>query len=365
MLLVCLLFLFANFYAAVCLLKLKEHADLIALCYPPGTIQASALESLTGNEEKGEAAVFSKAVLWKSLGENWISTEQTGRGRKVSCYQMKGQPEAVFGTDLIYGRYFTDEENLACLLDQDTARQLFGSDHVLGMEIQVNEKNCQITGVLRGKRPVCVISAGNMESTGNTPVQSRTTDGRDGADSNMDSDCYDGAAIRKQKAEESSSIAISRLESVFGSSSGQKIDNQLYYVTACLFYFGALALIVILAGITMGKERQRKWIYIAGLSAAAGVLYLGIRCAAPGSDYLPTYWSDFGFFSRLFQEKAEQIRGLAVHQEFDSWQNLLHIWQQAIAVEMYIGISSVIVTFYHQYSRSADNGIMLYTKKSF
>lgn len=332
MLLVFLLFLFANFYAVVCLFKLKEYADSIALCYPPGTIQASVLESLTENEEAEETVVFSQAAIWKSLGENWISTEQTGRERKVSCYQMKGQPEAVFGTDLIYGRYFLDKENHACLLDQDTARQLFGSDNVLGMEIQVDEKCCRITGVLRGKQSVCVFSAGNMES-----------------------DCYDGVAVRKINAGESSSIAISRIEAILGSTGGQKIDNQLYYVTACLFYFGVLALIVILTGIALGKERQRKWIYIAGLFAAAGVLWLGIRCAAPGSDYLPTYWSDFGFFSRLFQEKAEQIRGLAVHQEFYSWQNLLRTWQQVIAVEIYIGILSVIVTYYSQCSHYVDD----------
>ena len=77
-----------------------------------------------------------------------------------------------------------------------------------------------------------------------------------------------------------------------------------------------------IAGIALGEGGSVKngWT-AAGMAAAAGILWLGIRYAAPGSDYLPTYWSDFEFFSRI-SGKARQIGELALHQEFSAWQNI-------------------------------------------
>lgn len=318
MFLVLLLFLSANFFAAVHIEKLREYADLIVLHYPEETVQISALEQMKGDEDAQEELVCSQAVLWKSTGENTISAEQTGRGRKIPCYHMKGLPGAVFGADLIHGRYFSDDENNTCLLDQNTVRQLFGSEDTLEKEIRINGTGFRIVGILRGKRPICVTSF------------------------RSDSEYFDGVAVRKMKAGDSSAVVFSRLEAIFGSTTGQKIDGQLYYVTACLFYAAGLAFLLILAGIVRRKKRYGKWLFTAYLAASCAVLWLGVRFAAPGSDYLPTYWSDFGFFTRLFREKAEQIQALAVHQEFSSWQDILRNWQQAITAGIFMILLSII-----------------------
>lgn len=44
---------------------------------------------------------------------------------------------AVFGKELICGRYFIKNGDYVCLLDRDTARKLFGSENVLGMEVRI------------------------------------------------------------------------------------------------------------------------------------------------------------------------------------------------------------------------------------
>ena len=84
------------------------------------------------------------------------------------------------------------------------------------------------------------------------------------------------------------------------------MDGQLYYVTACFIYFGILGLIFMIAGIAWGRRKRQKWVTAAGMAAAAGILWLGIRYAASGSDYLPTYWSDFEFFSRISRKRQDR-----------------------------------------------------------
>lgn len=314
-----LLFFLANLFAVSRLLLLKGDTDRIALCFPGGTLPASAWEQLSGSNESREEEgnmTFAQAALWKSLNEVTVSADQTGRSQKVSGYRIKGHPAAVFGKGLLRGRYFTEEEENVCLLDQGTVRKLFGSEQVLELKVQVGGTDCRIIGILDGTRPVCVVPPG-------------------------DGDGFDGAAVRKKKRGQSSSLSFSRIEAAAGSVGGQRIDGQLYYVTACGIYFGVLALSFLLTGIGLGRKMHRKWVTAICFAAAAGLLWLGFRCAAPGSDYLPAYWSDFDFFVRIFQEKVKQIGELTVHQEFFEWQNLFRAWQQVIGAGIFISALSL------------------------
>lgn len=306
-----LLLLAVNICSLNRLSHLKERASQIFVCYPAGSVEASSLEQLKEND-KGKS--FSRMALWKSLEDVTVSVENTGRGQKVSLYQIKGQSDAVFGNDLIHGRYFTEEENTACLLNQSLARKLFGSENVLGMEVEIQQKIYQITGILGGEKPACVIPAG--ENTG-----------------------FDGVAVQKQNAEQSSALAISSIEAVFGSTDGQKVDGRLYFMTARLFYAVVSALMLIITGIAAvgGRKIPFKFLSAVCMAAAVWVLISGVKSAAPGADYLPTYWSDFDFFGRLFQEKSEQIQRLSAYQEFSSWQEMLCAWQQVMGVELLAG----------------------------
>lgn len=316
----CLLILLANIHAVKCLVILNEYADRIFVCYPKDGASASALGQLQEND-KGER--FSEAALWKSAGEVKVSAENTGRGKKAGLYQIQGQPGAVFGNGCVCGRYFTEEESAACMLDQGLARELFGSEKVSGMEVEANGKIYQVTGILKGNLSVCAVPAG--ENTG-----------------------FDGAAVRKQKAAQSSAQAFSLVETVLGSTDGQKVDGQLYFMTAILFYTLVFSFMLSAAGIAALKRGGFLPVCIFGICISASIwgVISGVKIAAPGVDYLPTYWSDPDFFGRIFREKAAQIQSLAAHQEFFAWQEMLHAWVQSIGAGIFAGMIFGILASY-------------------
>ena len=68
---------------------------------------------------------------------------------------------------------------------------------------------------------------------------------------------FDGAAVRKKEIGQSSNLTFSRIEALFGSSGGQRMDGQLYYVTACFIYFGILGVIFMIAGIAWKEEASK------------------------------------------------------------------------------------------------------------
>ena len=152
------------------------------------------------------------------------------------------------------------------------------------------------------------------------------------------------------------------IEAFLGNTDGQQIDGQLYYVLSCLLYFIILAVSLTIMGFTAAKKIRRKTkkrvqsqkesriteigrqcVLPFCLAAAVMILIAGVNAANPGSDYLPTYWSDFEFFSRLFEDKAEQIRSLAIHQEFFVWQKMLVLWRRILWAEIVAGVLMMLL----------------------
>ena len=305
---------------------------MISLSYPAGAVTETSFEQWKKSED---CEIFSEGTVWKACGDFKVLSEDTGHDQKVSCYRMKGQPAAIFGKELAVGRYFTEGEENVCLLGQDTVRQLFGSDNVLGLEVKMDEKIWQIVGVLKGDIPVCVIPAEKGEVS-------------------------DGITVRKKEENQSVNQAVSIIEALFGSTDGQQVDGQLYYVLDSLLYFMILAVSLIVIGI-MALKRTRKIPKAIGnkktgelkdvkvaeigrrcilpccLVTALVIMIAGVNAANPGSDYLPTYWSDFEFYSRLFKDKAEQIQSLAIHQEFFVWQKMFDLWRRIVLAEILSG----------------------------
>lgn len=265
------------------------------------------MQLIRGNESK---EMFSEAVLWKYESRAPVSAQGTGRSQTVSVYRMDGQQSAVFGRGLCAGRYFTDGESSVCLVDQETVRALFGSENVLGMKVEWQDTEFEIVGILEGRQPVCIIPGSR-------------------------GDAYDGIAVKKDKASASSENAFGVLEASVGAVGQQKIDGHLYYMTACMAYFLLLVLLLFTGGIRL---RKSKVIAVMCVLLAAEVLILGINFALPSSDYLPSYWSDFDFFVRLFNEKRLQVQELLHYQEFAPWQTMMGTWQQAVMSEMIMGM---------------------------
>ena len=252
---------------------------------------SATYEGFRNFQESSDAEKFTSAALWNKVGERELILESTERRSRASVYGMRGQLQAVFGNTLAAGRYFTDGEEAVCLIDGKTARELFGSRDVTGREVLLDGEKMQVVGILQGDRGVCVIPAGEDEA-------------------------FCGVTMRKQKAEQSSNTAVSLIGSYMQGTAERIVDGQLYYILALLKTAGILTAATVILAVLLIMVKERR---LAGAAVlAAGVLILAVIAVQipAGSDYLPTYWSDFDFFGELQEEKAGQIESLKAHQEF-------------------------------------------------
>lgn len=317
-----------NVWILSLLCQIKDSEDLLSMSYPAEGITNTAFSKWKNTEGSRKAET---AAVWKFCGNLTLFAEATGHRQTVCCYQMQGQPEAVFGKALTAGRYFTEEEKDVCLLDVETVRNLFGSEDVLGLEVKWSGKILKVAGILNENAPVCVI-----------PAEKETV--------------FEGIVLRRKDAGESSKQAVSLTEAALGRAESRILDGKLYFVTACILYGVMTAEAFILMGILTRRraagKRRKAWglcFFCVGIGIA--VLFIGIKAADFGSDYLPAYWSDFDFFGRLFEEKTGQIRQFLGHQEFACWQKMARVWRQAIGLEIVSG-GLLAIVFVQAYSAS-------------
>lgn len=287
-----------------------NHSGYLSVPYGEGQISEDSFDQLMDSEE---AKKLASAAVWKERGRGEVSAEQTGRKQKADCYSMKGQPEAVFGKTLQSGRYFLSSETGVCLLDQKTAIALFGTKDAAGNEIKTGGKTYRITGILSGEEAVCII-----------PAEKGST--------------FDGVTVRRKSDNKSVQSIVSILEVYLGGSHKEVVDGQFYSAAARIVYAVNLAMLCAVlctaASVIVRKtmkpavlSRSLSW---AGWIMALLILIFGIAFSGLGRDYLPTYWSDFEFFSSLWKSKTEAVRMLAASQQFWPEQQLYNSWRQVM-----------------------------------
>ncbi|MCI8591923.1 MAG: hypothetical protein HFI88_06160 [Lachnospiraceae bacterium] len=296
-----------NGYAVLYLLWLA-----FTLCYGYGVVQANlaaelhrgavvALDAGLGREDgKGISDLEAEEdtpldfALWRETpGE--IFADGEGRGRLpaavVDCFgstrlacQDGSAPELLFG----------DEEG--CLLSADLARELFGSENVVGQTIFCRNRQMVIRGILRRGRGQIVLQAWEnfaetmdrltVGGTGNQADAFLLRHGLSGQKLSLD---YASLAAKMAAWGLLLFIGLYPLYGAYGSSKACPAVPHISYPRS-------RALI------------RRLWVL------AAACLYLCLLIASMGwggsfsfSELLPTKWSDFAFWSRKGQEIAASI----------------------------------------------------------
>lgn len=277
-------------------LCLRGFADYLSVSYADGSVSYEGFSALLESEER---KTFSAAAVWKRLGEKTLSAENTYRTARIACWEMRGQISAVFGNTLLSGRYFTEDEEQVCLLDERAAEEMFGAREAEGALLYVGDTEYRVSGVLQGDRGMCVLPADKEV-------------------------LFDGAAVRKKDIRSSSDTLTGTLDAYLGSAGERVVDGQLYYILAGLRLGMYLTAVSVVCGAVLFTLKERR--IAGGILMAAGVCIL-IWTAAEmpfSSDYLPTYWADLDFYGGLLEEKSAQIDSLRQYQEFWHEEQMIH-----------------------------------------
>ena len=271
-----------------------------------------ALEKAKEEEASEEGIEF---VLWGQQEGQILSEPDYGKRTEADILYCSGDANLLFA-----GQNLADGNGGGCFLDEETALKLFGTANAEGREVKLQEKTFRVKGILTGISSTMAISVTRQWITENT-VQTN----ENSQDERSIDHIYVPKSCGKTAAE-----AGTLLRNSYGLN-GQMMDMELLIgISGALLLFVPMGLYLTYAAwafreIRRGtpirtnrssKGSRRKEAESLGLAAAQALLLAAVTWMACRfflgilqipADYLPTKWSDFEFWRRLADEKAERF----------------------------------------------------------
>lgn len=246
-----------------------------------------------GADEQGEDQVemVPEFCIWGQKDMVMLANQDLERYAQADTILLCGNPELVFEDCRLLDR--SDYEG--CLVDEGISWELFGSTDVAGEEISYEGKSYTIRGVLPGDRKMFAFQV-------------------DGSQSEQEKE----SILNRITLQKPEGKTVQELQSMWNNSfdiSVKLMDLELLQGIGgfCMLLFPLSVCICFLWYLYRQFREQEALIWkigMAGFAAAFFVcfcFFLKNQIYIP-DDYIPTRWSDFSFWTELWEGKREALQ---------------------------------------------------------
>lgn len=269
------------FGVKTCLSMEKNGAAVIYLSasYPNRTAAEEILEDCRNGENPVDVCFY-----WDG-GLQSVENENYGRSSRVLVAGLTGDASLYHWR----GGALAQEDRIGCIIDRETALELFGSERCTGSTVTLGETDYEIRRIVPWSQRVMLIHPTDKDAV------------------------YTRAFVRPRKGENLQNAARRFLMS-YGLS-GSLVDDRWLGIMA------AAALLLFPAGLAAaffkavgerrkaaGEHTREYWLWLGISVLAAGVLLVFIyRNFRISSEWLPDKWSDFGFWTEKIAKERENL----------------------------------------------------------
>lgn len=273
---------------------------------PLGIQEAMAVKQDIEEKEK-EMPTF---CIWGQIGRQTLTNKYLKRSIQADVILLCGNSELLFEDCRVPAK----KDSQGCVIDEAAAWELFGSTNVEGKEISFQEKSYTIRKVIPEQGKIFALQICGLEhkkagqwipSESGMPVDGQPQQEKDDGVLNR---------ITMQKTEEKS---LRDLEVMWNGQSGLSVTNLdvqllrgvsgacvlLVPATSCIFFLGYLLC-------QYRQQKQTMWkaaVAVFGFIAAVSFFLLLKSHINIPDDYIPTRWSDFSFWSELWDRKQDTV----------------------------------------------------------
>lgn len=262
--------------------ELNRFGNQAGLRYQEDGITLEQADNYGKKEENQEMEI----TAWKQENQQDIRWEEMGARTSGTVVKVYGNMARVFPFTMRYGGYTFWEDSSGCVVSSGLAWKLFQTDQVLGNVVTCQEQDWIIRGVLDTESPI--LAVWQQDETEYMPyVELYAKEG-------------DPPAVSREKIKSSLGLPM---ESYFFAGSFYCSLVRICLTLPFWYIFG------------LAYQRFHRWNKKQGRIpkwAGRTVLILGIGVGIFSSisftaDFVPTQWSDFGFWSQKWQEVLGDI----------------------------------------------------------
>ncbi|MCP1101449.1 hypothetical protein M2454_001185 [Aequitasia blattaphilus] len=248
--------------------------------------------AITGNRAKeiqdynSELENQKAFVIWGSLGNAVVTNSDLNRSKDVEILVMNGRTDLVFSNSPWLDRGDYNQ----CLIDENTAMELYGSKKVSEVELIYNNKAYQVKGVLENAKDTLIVQSDSSEVIGLEKITIRT-----------DAKTSEKEIQRKMETQYGITGTILRYS----------LLTESIELVSLLFpiIIGCHLMTELIKNVRNASNKKKEYFFwSAGLLVFMIVFIILIfkRVSIP-EDYIPTRWSDFSFWSSFFSEQFSTL----------------------------------------------------------
>lgn len=278
-LILCALLLLCTWISWLCAVQVSNYTT-ISLRYNIPISQSKA-------EQACRYAVKTKSpffpTYWSQSSVKCVNTFTYAQSTLLTVW---GDVRLVLRAPILLGSYPAIAQKDVCAVSDSLAWQLWGSEDILGLTAEIDGKSYTVCGIFDEQSPVAIVGTDTAEWQA---VELSTT------------------LKDSRKTEALSFAALSGL-----GTADSYIDNSVVAWFSCFAAILPLLILVIVRlvhYIRKGLRRLGRW-----HGTAVFVILLAIVLLLPmiletlPAGIVPTRWSDFDFWGRLFQSTAEAVK---------------------------------------------------------
>ena len=272
--------------------KLIEAAPAsIGVRYAEAVLTRQRIDDILDEMKSKKMNDIPQVTLWKKEKQVRITKGDLVRNLMAELITVAGDMSLICQGTLVDGGYLAQEDTEGCVIDRDTAFELFGSVDVIGGRLKLNDKEYLVRGILK-------------------PSGSRTVLIQDeGPGIDREPEYYNCMELRFEQPDEAMKLA-ENFVMTYGMGEASYIDGygkqrlSQVFIRLPLWLCALWAIIALIK--TMRKLKTSPILTLLGYGSVLMIVILiiklaDIRLQIPAS-MIPNRWSDFSFWSAKVKE---------------------------------------------------------------
>lgn len=274
---------------------IETHYQSVSIRLKDSKVSQTLIQKIAEEEYKKDTSTLKRITAWNVTEQEPLVCDALGTKAKIRLIKVYGDMEQAYPIVLESGGIPVMGDEEGCLIDEETAYELFHTRNAVGGSVTVQQHHYRVRGILNSKEPVCLLMTSQKEESYSN-LEIVFPDQEDG--SKLAADLF------RQYGLNNSYIAIDGM--LFGRLLQLAYLLPAWLLGICLLY----DLITILW--------RRRGNLLQAIVLLLGIILLGAVLARfmefefyfPQS-FLPTKWSDFSFWSKNQQTFLEWLKSIS------------------------------------------------------
>lgn len=282
---------------------ISDYHGAVSIRYQEPVLTAQEIDRIIKDMISKEDYNIPEVTLWQRDEGMILTNEVRNTSVSVGLITVSGDMAKVYANSVLYGAYLSKGDYFGCVIDRDTAYQLFHSENAVGLTISLNNRDYTVCGILQ-------------EMGSNTMIvqeEKQEVTKQEGKKYGCMELAYSDNENAKYLAE--NFIRSNSLGTPIAYIDGYMYQKLSFLLIHIPLWFSAILLILYIVR-RVNKLRASRILFVSGwlgiiLLSAILIRITNVRFYY-SSSMLPTLWSDFEFWGnqwKQFKSSLDSVEG--------------------------------------------------------